>query len=274
MTGTASASAATPAASDAPVSPTAAGHLAALSRVELTLFLRSRSNLFNVLVIPALITMGTTTFMRQYDLAGAGLGMGQVMISTSAGIVLVMALYAPLIGVYVLRREEHVLKRLRTGEIGDLAILASPAVPLALATLVQFVLIASAVSVIAGLGVPAAPHLAVLGILLGTVLVTAAAAFSTAAARTAESAQGVSTIGFLFLLLTSGTLIPLEVLPGPLAEVLRFFPLTPVIELVRSGWTGQDAGMMESVVRCATLLAWTALAAWAALRRFRWEPRG
>ncbi|MFE3329559.1 ABC transporter permease [Streptomyces sp. NPDC059176] len=252
----------------------ATAHLAALSRVELTLFFRSKSNLFNVLVVPALIVMGTTTIMKQYDLEGAGLTMGQVMISTGAGIVLVMALYAPLIGVYVLRREEHVLKRLRTGEVGDLAILASPAVPMALATLVQFALIAGAVSAIAGLGAPAAPHLAVAGVLLGTVLITAAAAISTAAARTAESAQGVSTIGFLLLLLTSGTLIPLEVLPDPVGAVLRFFPLTPVIQLVQSGWTGQDTGMIDSVVRCATLLAWTALASWGALHRFRWEPRG
>ncbi|MFF8842432.1 ABC transporter permease [Streptomyces sp. NPDC015127] len=253
---------------------THATHLTALSRVELTLFLRSKSNLFNVMVVPVLIVMGTTTIMKQFDLDDAGLAIGQVMISTSAGIVLIMALYAPLIGVYVLRREEHVLKRLRTGEVGDLVILASPAVPMAVAAAVQFALIATAVSLIAGLGAPAAPHLVVLGILLGTLLTASAAAISTAVARTAESAQGVSTIGFLLLLLTSGTLIPLEVLPGALGDVLRFFPLTPVIELVRSGWTGHDAGMIDSAARVVTLLVWTALAAWGAQRRFRWEPRG
>lgn len=252
---------------------THAAHLTALSRVELTLFLRSKSNLFNVLVIPVLIVMGTTTIMKQFDLKDAGLAMGQVMISTSAGIVLIMALYAPLIGVYVLRREEHVLKRLRTGEVGDLVILASPAVPMAIAAVAQFALIATAVSIIAGLGAPAATHLVVIGILLGTLLTASAAAISTAAARTAESAQGISTIGFLLLLLTSGTLIPLEVLPDTFGDILRFFPLTPVIELVRSGWTGHGAGMIDSLVRIVTLLAWTALAAWGAQRRFRWEPR-
>ncbi|MGV4928042.1 ABC transporter permease (plasmid) [Streptomyces sp. BHT-5-2] len=248
-------------------------HLAALSRVELTLFLRSKSNLFNVLVIPAMITMGTTTVMKQFDLEGAGLAMGQVMISTSAGIVLVMALYAPLVGTYVLRREEHVLKRLRTGEVSDLVILASPAVPMTLAAVFQFALIATAVSVIAGLGTPAAPHLVLLGVLLGAVLTAAVAALSTAAARTAESAQGISTIGFLLLLLTSGTLVPLEVLPDAMGDVLRFFPLTPVTELVRSGWTGQHAGPADTLIAIVTLLAWTALAAWGAHRNFRWEPR-
>ncbi|MEV5883672.1 ABC transporter permease [Streptomyces sp. NPDC052020] len=252
---------------------TRAAHLTALSRAELTLFLRSKSNLFNVLVVPVLIVMGSTTIMERFELGDAGLALGQVMISTTAGIVLIMALYAPLIGVYVLRREEHVLKRLRTGEVEDLIVLAGPAVPMALAAVFQFALIATAVSVIAGLGIPAAPHLVVLGIVLGTLLTTAAAAVSTAAARTAESAQGVSTIGFLLLLLTSGTLIPLEVLPDALGDVLRFFPLTPVIELVRTGWTGQDAGVIDSLARILTLLAWTTVAAWGALRRFRWEPR-
>ncbi|MFE2141642.1 ABC transporter permease [Streptomyces sp. NPDC059456] len=251
----------------------ALAHLAALSRTELALFLRSKSNLFNVLVIPALIVMGTTTIMKQFDLEGAGLAMGQVMISTSAGVVLVMALYAPLIGTYVLRREEHVLKRLRTGEVGDVVILAAPAVPMALAALVQFALIAGAVAAIAGLGLPAAPHLVVLGIVLGTVLTAAVAALSTAAARTAESAQGISTIGFLLLLLTSGTLVPLETLPAAFGDVLRFFPLTPVIELVRSGWTGRDAGPADTLVSVAVLLAWTLLCTWTARRRFRWEPR-
>ncbi|MFE9122350.1 ABC transporter permease [Streptomyces sp. NPDC007172] len=252
---------------------TAPGHFAALSRAELALFWRSKSNLFNVLVIPAMIVMGTTTIMKQFDLTGAGLAMGQVMISTSAGVVLVMALYAPLIGTYVLRREEHVLKRLRTGEVGDVVILAAPAVPMALAALVQFALISGAVAAVAGLGLPAAPHLVVLGIVLGTVLTAAVAALSTAAARTAESAQGISTIGFLLLLLTSGTLVPLETLPPAFGAVLRYFPLTPVIELVRAGWSGRGADPSHALTCVAVLLAWTLLCTWAAHRRFRWEPR-
>ncbi|MER8068872.1 ABC transporter permease [Streptomyces sp. NPDC094034] len=252
---------------------TAVAHLTALSRIELRLFARSKTNLFNVLVIPVLITMGTTTFMDQYDLAGAGLAMGQVMISTSAGIVLVMALYAPLTGVYVLRREDHLLKRLRTGEVHDTVILASPAVPMIVVAVVQFALIAAAITVIADLGAPAAPHLALLGILLGALLTTAVAALTTAVARTAESAQGVSTMGFLFLLLTSGTLVPMGVLPDIFGDVLGYFPLTPAVSLVQSGWTGEDAGLGSALIRVATIVAWTALATWGVRRWFRWEPR-
>ncbi|GGN19622.1 ABC transporter permease [Streptomyces fuscichromogenes] len=247
-------------------------HLAALGRAELTLLLRSKANLFSVLIIPVMLVGTMKVVMAQFDLAAAGLSVGPVMISTAAGIVLLMALYTPLTSTYVMRREQLLLKRLRSGEVADLTILLGSALPVVAVVPFQFALISTAITLIADEGGPRSPQLAVVGILLGAVLVTALAALTTVLARTAESAQVAVLPGMFLLPLTSGTYIPLEVYPHVLQEVFRFFPLTPVTDLVRAGWTGSMTAA-QAAVRVMTLLVWITLVAFAARRWFRWEPR-
>jgi ABC-2 type transport system permease protein len=183
-----------------------------------------------------------------------------------------MALYAPLTSIYVMRREQLILKRLRSGEIDDITILLGSAVPVVSTVPIQFIVIATGISLVAGTGAPAAPVLAVMGIVLGAVLVAVLAALTTVMARTAENAQVAVLPGMFLLPLTSGTYIPLEILPHGVQEVFRFFPLTPVTDLVRAGWTG-SMSIADAATRTVTLLVWITLAAWAARRWFRWEPR-
>lgn len=247
-------------------------HLAALGRAELTLLLRSKANLFSVLIIPIMLVGTMKVVMGQFDLAAVGLSIGPVMISTSAGIVLLMALYAPLTSIYVMRREQLLLKRLRSGEIADLTILLGAAIPVVAVVPLQFALISTGITLVAGEGGPRSPHLAVIGVVLGAVLAAVLAALTTVLARTAENAQVAILPGMFLLPLTSGTYVPLEIYPHALQEVFRFFPLTPVTDLVRAGWAGSMTAW-QAAVRIMTLLAWIALIAWAAKRWFRWEPR-
>jgi ABC-2 type transport system permease protein len=80
----------------------------------------------------------------------------------------------------------------------------------------------------------------------------------------------------------SGVMVPLQVLPGPVAGVLRFLPLTPAVDLMRLGWlgtTGDGApkdllGVLGAAAGPAAILAvWVALSVVAVRRWFRWEPR-
>ncbi|MFF6995478.1 ABC transporter permease [Streptomyces sp. NPDC008313] len=249
-----------------------ATHLAGLGRAELTLFMRSKANLVSALLVPLMLVFTMKVILDQFDLSGAGLAMGPVMISSAAGIILLMGLYAPLTAIYVMRREQLILKRLRSGEAEDFTILLGAALPVVTAVPLQFLIISAGITVVAGTGVPAAPFLAVTGIVLGTVLIAALAALTTVLARTAENAQIAVLPGMFLLPLTSGTYVPLEILPHGVQEVFRFLPLTPVTDLVRSGWTG-SMSLTDACVRTLTLLAWIALTAWAARRHFRWEPR-
>jgi ABC-2 type transport system permease protein len=90
--------------------------------------------------------------------------------------------------------------------------------------------------------------------------------------RTAESAQVTSLPVMFVSLLGSGVTVPLEVLPDRVASVCELLPLSPVITLVRGGWTG-DLTAYEALGAVATALAWTLLAVFAVRRWFRWEPR-
>lgn len=251
---------------------TSSAHLAALARSEFTLLLRSKANLVNVLVLPVMLVASMKLIVDQLDLAAAGLSLGPVMISSSAGIILLMALYAPLTGIYVMRREQLILKRLRSGEISDVNVLLGAAVPVGLVAPLQFFVVAVAISAMATGTTLTHPVLPVLGIVLGVALTAALAAVTTLFARTAENVQIAILPGILLLPLTAGTYVPLEVFPDALQNVLRFFPLTPVTQLVRAGW-GDGMSVQHATVSVLTLLVWTALAAFWVRRRFRWEPR-
>jgi len=246
--------------------------LAALGQAEATLFLRAKSNIVNVLFIPALVLVALTVTMSLYDLESLGLAMGSVMPATATGIVLVFSLYVPLTGTYVARREELLLKRLRTGEVNDFTILLGAALPAIIMIFVQLCLIAAIVIPMTGAGAPAAFHYALIAVLLGAVMVAGFAATTSAAAQSSENVQ-VATLPLLVLLpSTSGAFFPLEAMPQPVQDAFYWMPMTPVIDLVRLGWDGAaDPG--EAFMRIALLGVWTIIALGAAHRWFRWEPR-
>ncbi|WP_408997282.1 ABC transporter permease [Streptomyces europaeiscabiei] len=246
--------------------------MTALARAELTLLGRSRATLFTALFVPLLLPLSVRTATDEMDLGEAGLSVGTVMLPAAIGFSLLFAIYTALTNIYVVRREELVLKRLRTGELRDPEILAGAALPAAGIGFAQCVLLAIGCTVLLDVGAPPAPHLAVLGVLLGIVLCAALAAVTASLSRTAESAQVTSLPLMLVSLLGSGITVPLEVLPDRVASVCELLPLSPVITLVRGGWTG-DLSAYDALGALATALAWTVLAVFAVQRWFRWEPR-
>ncbi|MFF7394503.1 ABC transporter permease [Streptomyces scabiei] len=248
------------------------GRMTALARAELTLLGRSRATLITALFVPLLLPLSVRSATDQMDLAEAGLSVGMVILAAAVGFSLLFAVYTALTNIYVVRREELVLKRLRTGELRDPEILVGAALPAVGIALVQCLLLAIGCTILLDLGAPPAPHLAVLGVLLGVVMCVALAAVTASVSRTAESAQ-VTSLPLMFVsLLGSGITVPLEVLPDRVASICELLPLSPVITLVRGGWTG-DLSAYDALGAVATALAWTVLAVFAVRRWFRWEPR-
>ncbi|MDL5206010.1 ABC transporter permease [Streptomyces sp. ALI-76-A] len=247
-------------------------HLTALGRAELTLLARNKTNLFTVLFVPVLLTVALKPMMTATGQADAGREAGATLISMSLGIVLVMAVYNTLTPVYATRRDELLLKRLRTGEVSDVVILLGAAVPMALTGLAQCLLLALGISFVADVPAPRAPHLAVLGVLLGIVVMTAMAAATSAMAKTSESAQVAIIPGMIVFLMGSGMLFPLEVMPEAVQAVCTWLPLTPVIELIQTGWNGESTAG-EAGVNLLIASIWSALSVLAVKRWFRWEPR-
>ncbi|MEV5872610.1 ABC transporter permease [Streptomyces tendae] len=246
--------------------------MVSLARAELTLFGQNKSTLIAALFVPLVLPFSVRAAAKEMDLAEAGLTIGTLMLPAAIGFSLLFAVYSALVGVFVVRREELVLKRLRTGELRDVEILAGSALPAVLSGLVQSLLLAVGCVALLDLSAPSAIHLAVIGLLLGLVMCAALAAATASFTGTGESAQ-VTPLPFTFVsMLGSGMFVPLELLPHRLASVCELLPLTPVITLVRGGWTGDLSGA-EAFGAVVTAVAWTVLAVLVVRRRFRWEPR-
>jgi ABC-2 type transport system permease protein len=246
--------------------------LRALARAELTLLGRNRNAVVTALFVPLALPFSVRPAVEHLNLEAEGLTLGSVMLTAAIGFSLIFAVYTSLVSAFVARREELVLKRLRTGELGDTEILAGTALPAVCVGLAQSVLLALACALVLDAGVPQAPYLLVLGLLSGLVLSAALAALTASFTRTAESAQ-VTALPVVFVsMLGSGITIPTELLPDRLASVCQLLPLSPAIRLIRGGWTGHLSAY-EALGAVATAVAWTVLAVFAVRRWFRWEPR-
>ncbi|MFF5898380.1 ABC transporter permease [Streptomyces argenteolus] len=251
---------------------TATGRLTALGRAELTLLVRNRTAVFVALLMPLLMIVAMKSSLEQVDLGGTGLSVGGLALTGGLGIVLLQVVYMNLVASYVARREELVLKRLRTGEVSDREILTGTALPSVLLAFAQCALMVAVGGLAFDLGAPERPELLLGGLVLGAVLMSALAAATSALTRSVQTAQLTTLPLFMVSLLGSGLFLPLEIFPDLAASLCELLPLTGVMTLVRAGWLGPGAG--DDVLGAAlTALAWTVLAVFAVQRWFRWDPR-
>jgi ABC-2 type transport system permease protein len=254
------------------VSPGTPGRLAALGRAELTLLGRNKNNLFIALLMPLLMVFILQSSLGGIDGEDLPMGVGAATVVGGTGMILVLVVYMGLVSAYTARRDELVLKRLRTGEATDLEILAGAALPSAVIGLLQCLVLGIGGAVALDLAAPARPDLLVLGVLMLMVLLVAAAAATTVITRNVESA-GITTLPlFLVSALGSGMLMPREVLPDAVASVCELLPMSGAMELVRAGWLGvpDEGGLVGAGI---TGLAWIVISVFAVQRWFRWEPR-
>lgn len=257
----------------APVSPGTVTLLRSLGRAELTLLLRNRTAMFTALLMPLAMVASTRAMMSNMGVAeDSAFSTSELLVTGGIGFVLIMVIYTTLVATYVTRREELVLKRLRTGEVADWQILASAALPVVVIAVAQCVLLIGAGSAVMDVAAPSNALLLLAGVVLGVVMLAAMAAATAIITKTMESAQVTSLPLLMIALLTSGMVIPLDAMPDNVADGLRLLPMTPVMELVRGGWLG-GLEAVDALRALGVALAWTALSVFAVRRWFQWEPR-
>jgi ABC-2 type transport system permease protein len=250
----------------------------ALAAAETRLLLRNRTAVANTVLMPVALVaaVGAITASNGGTVDGPGL------IASAIGVTLVFVTFYNLVTTFVARREELVLQRMRTGELTDAEVLLGTAVPTLLVTVVQVVLAAVGVVVLGEWSAPVDVVLPLVALLGGGALMVVLAAVSTSFTRTVEAAQFTTLPLVLTATMLSGLLIPLSDFPEQLAQVARFLPLTPVIELSRLGlvgttWNGQavdTAGAWAaSPLALAVLVGWLGGGALLARLVFRWGPR-
>lgn len=253
--------------------------LATLSRSEFTLLIRNRLLLFNALVMPLLFPVVILVIGVRSDA-----GLTDEVVSSALEIfalfLLVFLVYYNLLSAYTTRRDELVLKRLRTGEATDNQILLGPAVPsLALSA----ILIVAMIAIIAALGggLPVNPLLLVAALGGGAAMFCALALITSTFTRNAEAAQITSLP--IILIAMAGTSFLGSIVPESVGSVISLTPMAAVADLVNLGWLGNtdpNGGALAfadtfspALKPLLVVAAWIVGSIVIAKTHFRWEPR-
>jgi len=257
-----------------------AHRIMALARAEAVLLRRNRTALLTAVVLPAPMVYGFKTLPGAAG-AGGG-GAGAAFLTGLTAFALLFAVYYNLVTTLVARRDQLVLKRLRTGETTDGEILAGTAAPAVAIAWTQVAVAGLATVAVSGLARPANAILALLALAGGSVVFVLLAVVSAAVTRSVEMAQLTTLPVLIVPFAFSGLVFRLALLPEPLRWVADALPLTPVAELMRLALTGTagdghhlglTANFAAAAVPVLVLAAWTLAGGWAARRWFRWEPR-
>ena len=246
-----------------------------LARAETVLLWRSPMALLNALVAPLALLILANVLPQGEPMPQAS------VITMLTGSVLLFVVYYNLVTTLVARREELVLKRLRSGESSDAEILLGASTPALVIAWGQILTGIIAGVVVFGMAMPANPGLVLLAVLSGTGVFVLLAAASTAMTRTVEMAQ-LATLPVVVVSMFFGGLFPVGMLPGPAQWLAEVLPLSRVIDLLWLGLTGvtqngRTIGGWESVREVGSALlviaAWVFVGFWAVRRFMRWEPR-
>lgn len=258
----------------------AARRVLALSRAELVLL---RKNPLALLVTAALPVGLVFLLRRSVPPEMAGVGLGAFLVTSMTGATLILVVYYHLVTALVGRREDLLLKRLRTGELSDGEILAGMLGPVVLIAWGQVLLGTVAAVAVFGLTMPVYLVLVVVAIVGGTAVFALLALATSGVTRSVRAAELTTTPVLIVSLALSGLMLPVQFLPEPLGQIARVLPLTPVVELLRLGLTGTTAGGQAvgppavsfgvAVPPLVVLAAWGAAGLLMTRCWFRWEPR-
>jgi ABC-2 type transport system permease protein len=230
-----------------------------LAHANALLMLRNRLTLFYGLVLPVL-PMGLLLAGERGDVEEGAVVAGMVL-----SLAWLFTVFYNVLSLVVTRRDELVLKRLRTGEVTDLELLTGLALPsIASAAVVSVAVVG--VGMVLGLPAPGNPLLYAVTVLAACGLFWAFAIWTAAWTRTAEAAQ-MTSLPVIFLVVV-GTMH--RTLPEGVQRVVEYTPGAALDTLIRVGWFDLGGDSARSLL---VLAGWIVVAVLLARRSLRWEPR-
>lgn len=239
-----------------------------LARAEGLQFLRNRTLVFMATVMPTAFPLAVYFILRG-PVGEADAAANAVEIFTLFSLTLVQ--FYSVLSMATTRRDEKVLKRLRSGEPRDGEILTAIGLPGAVVTLGLSVLFV-AVLLVAGAPVPGNPLLMVVALVLGLIISTALALVVSGMTQNAEAAQ-ITSLPVIILAMISLSSTR-AMLPESFGRILDLTPFAVISDLVQVGWIGSTpvGDPSSDMWRLFLILVlWTMVTVMAAHRYMRWD---
>ncbi|OFT58856.1 hypothetical protein HMPREF3151_03140 [Corynebacterium sp. HMSC05H05] len=235
--------------------------LRALGKAEWLQFTRNRLLVFMALLFPVVLPVFAWVAGDQAEDSTAMASEMFVLFALGFGV------FYPALSMAVTRRDEGVLKRLRTGEARDWEVLSSILLPLAMAMLLLTVALVVGLSSASGLW-PVNALLMAAAVALGIAVSHGLALLTSSFTPNAENAQ-ITSMPVLLLLIFSQTGLR-EVVPEGVAKLLNLNPFALAVDLFNEGWLG-DGTSGDTWSSLLTLGAWAVALVWGGYQYMRWE---
>lgn len=256
-----------------------------LARAETLQFLRNKTLLINATLVP--VGFGVAMyFVFSGDDEASRVDAGAMAMEFFLLFALMFVQFYTVLSMVTTRRDEGVLKRLRTGEARDAEILASSSFPGAILTVVLTVLMAALLMIFGAPG-PVNVVPIIVAVLLGLAVTSGLALMTSGFTRNAEAAQITSMPVMLLMFATMGNFRQLY--PDQVNEFVDRTPFALVFDLAQNGWAGNTmldrlsadgaAPMSSGEVFADSwqmmliLVIWAVLCLWAGVRYVRWDVR-
>jgi ABC-2 type transport system permease protein len=188
------------------------------------------------------------------------------------------------------RRDALIYQRLRCTPLPESSIFAGEGLCAAIISIGGAILLTGYGVVAFGSERPHNIPLMLVGVLLGVAMFIALAIGISGVLPGAETSIWIVTPLMVAFMAVSGVFLPMAQLPAVLSDIAPYLPLSPIVEIIRTGYLGQDfashpdvllptgpvgiwAGFRACLTPIAVILAWTGIGIGLAGRLFRWNPR-
>lgn len=250
----------------------------ALAKAETTQFLRNKTLLSMGLIFP----IGVGLISQQLAQGGEDRLIAATSMEVFFLITLMFVQFYSVLSMATTRRDERVLKRLRTGEALDGEIMLAISTPGALLSIILTVLMIAVLAVQAG-EMPNSTVLLFIGLVLGLVVSTALAFLTSRMTSNAEAAQMTSLPVMVLAMLSQSPLLLL--LPDRAREILEFTPFALVGQVTFIDWAGAPLAKLTNGgeivqgfavygaagTQIAVLAVWAVALSWLSVRCMKWE---
>ena len=257
-----------PAGAGVPARPASWLHMAlALARYEFRLVLRRGEGLLITFVIP----VGVLLVFSAFD-TGGGTGAGSPVDRLLPGSISLAIIAASLVSLAIstgFERQYGVIKRLGGSPAGSSVVVAAKTLSVVIVEAVQLVLLVGLAILVLGwvAGSAASYPLVAAGLVFGTIAFAGLGLLMAGTLR-AEATLALANLLFLLSLVLGGIVLPLDRLPGAVAQVAEVLPPAALTKVLAIGLGTITGDATESLV---LLVAWAAAFAVLAARTFRWD---